>query len=449
MQAHEHSPSAPEKAKRKVILVHLEPSSVSPLTLSRREELARLARALDLTVVGEVRQREERLRPGLGLGSGKLEELSNLVQATQADRVLFGRGLRYPVLGRLKERLGCEVLDRNQCILEIFSARALTAEGRIQVRLAGLEARLHQALSEERDPDRQRGGIGLRGGPGEAAPHLARRRIFQRRSRLRRKLEALKKRRREGRIRRQKLGAPQVSLAGYTNAGKSSLLNAWLDRDLVAARDRLFETLGPTTRTVGKSGILLTDTVGFLEDLPHHLVAAFESTLEAAVDGDLTLLVLEVEQPLEMERKLAAIQETLDRLFEGEAKTLLVLSKADRLEYPELAPFRDQIRAKYPEAVLVSARDRRGLEELEERIEACLDRSRETLGFRVGMDSLELLSKLEDQVEILERSWDPQGVTGLGRFRPGDRQRWSEAGVEFFELARACCGERSPRGANG
>jgi GTP-binding protein HflX len=310
-------------------------------------ELAQLARTDGMAVVGQATQRLERPNPATFIGSGKLEEVVLRVEETAADVVIFDDELSPRHQRELEKALGEDVklLDRTALILDIFAQHASTREGALQVELAQYEYRLprltrawtHLARQAGGRAGGMTGGVGVRG-PGETQLETDRRVIGQRIAQLKRELEDVRAHRSRYRVRRRRRGIPVVAIVGYTNAGKSTLLNALADAN-VLTQDKLFATLDPTTRRVElpSGGLaLFTDTVGFIQKLPTQLVAAFRATLEEVTEADLLLHVVDVAHP-QAERQAEAVFETLEDIGAAGKPTLAVLNKIDRLPDPGAA----------------------------------------------------------------------------------------------------------------
>lgn len=282
-------------------------------------------------------QFRDKMDPSTLIGRGKAEEIARKAEELRADVIIFDQELSPAQLVQLERIMKCKVIDRTQLILDIFALRAKTREGRCQVELAQLEYLLPRLVGRGRDLSRLGGGIGTRG-PGETKLELDRRHIHRRIRDLKRELERIRKHRKLHRDRRRKLEVVQVALVGYTNAGKSTLLNRLTGAN-VLAEDRLFATLDPTSRFLRlPSGeqVLLTDTVGFIRRLPHHLVAAFRSTLEQVKEADLLLHVVDGSHP-EAAEQIQAVEQVLRELGASDIPMLTVFNKADLVkeEIPE------------------------------------------------------------------------------------------------------------------
>ena len=333
-------------------------------------ELKELLRTAGVATAGEAVQQRERPDPDRYVGRGKLTELKAQIAACDANLVACDDELAPRQERNLEAALGVPVIDRTAVILDIFADHAHSAEGKLQVELAQLEYNLARMRGLWTHLERLGGGIGTRG-PGESQIETDRRLARDRIAALRRRLARLERNRGVMRARRERSSLPRVALAGYTNAGKSTLLNALTGAE-VAVGDRLFHTLDPTTRSVELSGrdYLLTDTVGFIEKLPHQLVEAFKATLEETVLADLILHVVDAAAP--EKRRLAdmrAVDAALEEIGAGDRPRLLVLNKADLLDPDE----RDEVLLRHPDAVLVSALTGEGLDSLRKRVEEAFE----------------------------------------------------------------------------
>ena len=329
-------------------------------------ELAELLHTAGVAVVGELVQHRAQPHPNTYLGPGKVAEAKALAHECDANLVACDDELTPRQERNLEEALGLPVVDRTTVILDIFASHAGSAEGKLQVELAQLEYNLARMRGLWSHLERLGGGIGTRG-PGETQIETDRRLARNRISALRRRLEQVKGTRAVQRAERERAALPTVALVGYTNAGKSTLLNALTGSD-VSVRDRLFHTLDPTTRTLRLAGRahLLTDTVGFISKLPHQLVDAFAATLEETRRAELLVHVLDASAgDAHAETMRLAVEETLHEIGAGEQPRVLVLNKVDLLSDED----RDALRFSHPDAVLVSAETGEGLSDLEARIE--------------------------------------------------------------------------------
>ena len=322
-----------EELQERVILlgVSLQDDRETRESLEELEELAKTAGAV---TVGMEIQNREAPHPGTYIGKGKIQEVKEKILETDATGVICDDELSPAQMRNLEQELECKVMDRTLLILDIFAARAATSEGKIQVELAQLQYRLSRLAGLGKSLSRLGGGIGTRG-PGEKKLEMDRRLIKNRIAQLRRELQEVKRHRELIRERRKKNAVPVAAIVGYTNAGKSTLLNR-LTRAGVLEEDKLFATLDPTTRGLKLEGgqeILFTDTVGFIRKLPHHLVEAFQSTLEEARYADLILHVVDVSNP-QMEKQMAVVYDTLRRLEVTGKKVITLFNKQDKLEAP-------------------------------------------------------------------------------------------------------------------
>jgi GTP-binding protein HflX len=370
-------------------------------------ELGELLRTAGVAVVGEMVQRREQPHPNTYLGPGKVAEAKAAAKAADANVIACDDELTARQERNLEEALGLPVVDRTTVILDIFASHAGSAEGKLQVELAQLEYNLARMRGLWSHLERLGGGIGTRG-PGETQIETDRRLARDRISTLRRRLEHVKGTRAVQRAERERAALPTIALVGYTNAGKSTLLNA-LTGSEVGVRDRLFHTLDPTTRTLKLGGrpFLLTDTVGFISKLPHQLVDAFAATLEETRRADLLVHVLDASAPeAQAEIMKHSVEQTLEEIGAGERPRLLVLNKVDLLDEAD----RDELRLRHPDAVLVSGVSGEGLEELGERIEGELAHTLSPIDLLVPYSAGGSLAELHDLAGGLSREDTPEGV---------------------------------------
>ncbi len=341
------------------------------------DELDELAQTAGAETVGRMIQNREGIHPGTYIGKGKIEELREMIRRTKADTVVCDDELSPAQIANLQEELQCKVIDRTVMILDIFAAHASTSEGKLQVELAQLKYRASRLTGLGKSLSRigggaagSTGGIGTRG-PGEKKLEMDRRLIRERISMLNRQLKNVVSTRETMRKQRSNSAVKVVAIVGYTNAGKSTLLNA-LTQAEVLEEDKLFATLDPTTRSYEfESGqkVLFTDTVGFINKLPHHLIQAFRSTLEEAKYADLILHVVDCSDE-NYEVHMGVVYETLKNLGVQDKPVLTVFNKIDCLAEADKVVLKD---VKSDEAVRISARERKGFEHLLERIETMLN----------------------------------------------------------------------------
>jgi GTP-binding protein HflX len=386
-------------------------------------ELKELLRTAGVATAGEAVQQRSAPDPDRYLGRGKLAELKRQIAACDANLVACDDELAPRQERNLESALGVPVIDRTAVILDIFADHAHSAEGKLQVELAQLEYNLARMRGLWTHLERLGGGIGTRG-PGESQIETDRRLARDRIAALRRRLARLERNRGVMRARRQRSSLPRVALAGYTNAGKSTLLNALTGAE-VGVGDRLFHTLDPTTRSVALSGrdFLLTDTVGFIEKLPHQLVEAFKATLEETVLADLVVQVVDAAAP-EGRRlaDLAAVDAVLEEIGAGERPRLLVLNKADLLGEDE----RPEVLLRHPGAVLVSALEGTGIDELRGRIEAAFADTLAEVELLVPYSEGARLHELHEIAGDLERIERNDGVLVQARVPVAELHRFED-----------------------
>jgi GTP-binding protein HflX len=389
-------------------------------------ELKELLRTAGVATAGEATQQRPKPDPDRYFGRGRLQELKREIAAAGANLVACDDELAPRQERNLEAALGVPVVDRTSVILDIFADHAHSAEGKLQVELAQLEYNMARMRGLWTHLERLGGGIGTRG-PGETQIETDRRLARNRIAALRRRLGQLERNRGVMRARREASSLPRVALAGYTNAGKSTLLNALTGAE-VEVRDRLFHTLDPTTRTFELSGrdYLLTDTVGFIEKLPHQLVEAFKATLEETVLADLILHVVDSSAP--EERRIAdmqAVDEVLEEIGAGEKPRLLVFNKIDLLSDEE----RRETELDHPEAVLVSAQEGEGLDGLRERIEAAFEETLTEVELLIPYSQGGRLHELHEVAGDLERTDREDGVFVCAKVPTAEMHRFSDLAV--------------------
>ena len=366
------------------------------------DELQELAASAGAQVVSRVIQKKESYDPATVLGSGRLQEVAEFVQAHEIDAVIFDNELSPAQQKNVEKALDTKVIDRTTLILDIFAQRARSSEGRLQVELAQLRYRLPRLMGLGTSLSRLGGGIGTRG-PGETKLESDRRHIRRRIHNLEEQLEELEQRRDLLHQRRKKDGVISVAIVGYTNVGKSTLLNTLTDAG-VLARDMLFATLDPTSRALtlpdGRK-VMLVDTVGLVSRLPHHLVEAFKSTLEEAVNADLILNVCDVSSP-EFDNQLAVTKQVLKDLGAENVPVLTVLNKCDLAEIPPMTLDK--------QTAAISAKAGTGLETLLQKIALNLPETHKRLQLILPYDKAGLASEIRINGKVLEEEYRAEGV---------------------------------------
>jgi len=389
-------------------------------------ELAELLRTAGVATVGEMLQRRSEPDPDRYFGQGKLEEAKAEIARTGANLVACDDELAPRQERNLEAALGVPVIDRTAVILDIFADHAHSADGKLQVELAQLEYNLARMRGLWTHLERLGAGIGTRG-PGESQIETDRRLARDRIAALRRRLRDVEKNRGVMRSRRQESTVPQVALAGYTNAGKSTLLNALTGAD-VGVGDRLFHTLDPTTRGYEYEGrrYLVTDTVGFIEKLPHQLVEAFKATLEETVLADLLLHVVDASaDEKQMEVQIQAANEVLEEIGAGSKPRLKVLNKIDLLDEEERA----EARIRMPDAIPVSAVTGEGLEHLKAEIDRTFEETMAPVELFVPYSQGARLHDLHEVAGRIDREDEEEGVRVRTRLPAGQMHRFADLTV--------------------
>lgn len=393
-----------KELEERVILVGVQESFSEDVEESL-DELAELCETAGALVVGRVIQNREKIHPGTYVGKGKIEEIALLMEELGATGIVCDDELSPAQLNNLEKELDCKVMDRTLIILDIFAARANTSEGNIQVELAQLRYRAARLVGLRNSLSRLGGGIGTRG-PGEKKLEMDRRLIHARISQLKAELAQVQKHRELIRSKRKKDQMVVAAIVGYTNAGKSTLLNTLTDAG-VLEEDKLFATLDPTTRLLelpGGQNILLTDTVGFIRKLPHHLIEAFKSTLEEAKYADYILHVVDASNP-QHEKQMLIVYETLANLDVKDKTVITLFNKQDaRMDSEPLHDF------KADHTLQISAKNGTGLEELKNLLSELLRENKILVERTVPYANAGVIQLVRKSGELLEEEYREDGI---------------------------------------
>jgi GTP-binding protein HflX len=428
-----------ERDRRETVVlvgVAIPPASVSEAEASL-EELAALADTAGADEAERVLQRRDEPDPATFVGKGKAQELRDISNAVDADTVIFDDELSPAQSRNLEKILGRTAIDRTALILDIFAQHAHTQEGKAQVELAQLRYRLPRLRGKGVALSQQAGGIGTRG-PGETQMEVDRRRLIRRATKLEADLKQLTKNRRTQRKARARSRLSTVTIVGYTNAGKSTLLNRLTDAG-VLVQDRLFATVDPTTRRLelpGGERVLLTDTVGFVRKLPHQLVQAFRSTLDEVAQADLLLHVVDVSAP-DPAAHMDAVRTVLRDIGADDVPELVVFNKADLLDRPPSGgedgadddAAADRIRRlieRHPGSVLMSAAEGEGVDDLLTAIAERLREMANVVELVIPYDRGDVIAAVHRQGEVVSECHDPEATRLWARIRPEDVGRFAE-----------------------
>ena len=393
-----------EQIDERVILVGIDTGNEDAANRSL-DELSELAKTAKAAVVGRLIQPRESAHPGTYIGKGKLTELKDLIWETDATGIICDDELTSAQLGNLEEELSCKIIDRTLLILDIFAARAVSGEGKIQVELAQLRYRASRLAGLGRSLSRLGGGIGTRG-PGEKKLEMDRRLIRERISRLKKELKDVEKHRELIRTRRKQSGLKVAALVGYTSAGKSSIENVLTNAGILEDA-MLFSTLDTTTRSLvldNTQEILVTDTVGFIRKLPHHLVEAFKSTLEEAKYADIIIHVVDASNP-QMDEQMHVVYDTLRQLGAADRPVITLFNKQDKLE--SAGSYRD-FQAEY--SIPASAKTGEGLAELKKALLEIVRREQIYVERLYDFSEASKIQLIRSRGQLLSEKYVPEGI---------------------------------------
>lgn len=393
-----------EQIDERVILVGIDTGNEDAANRSL-DELSELAKTAKAAVVGRLIQPRESAHPGTYIGKGKLTELKDLIWETDATGIICDDELTSAQLGNLEEELSCKIIDRTLLILDIFAARAVSGEGKIQVELAQLRYRASRLAGLGRSLSRLGGGIGTRG-PGEKKLEMDRRLIRERISRLKKELKDVEKHRELIRTQRKQSGLKVAALVGYTSAGKSSIENVLTNAGILEDA-MLFSTLDTTTRSLvldNTQEILVTDTVGFIRKLPHHLVEAFKSTLEEAKYADIIIHVVDASNP-QMDEQMHVVYDTLRQLGAADRPVITLFNKQDKLE--SAGSYRD-FQAEY--SIPASAKTGEGLAELKKALLEIVRREQIYVERLYDFSEASKIQLIRSRGQLLSEKYVPEGI---------------------------------------
>ena len=399
------------------------------------DELAELVTTAGGEVVGRGTQRLDKFNAATFIGPGKAKEFAEECKESKVDTVVFDEELS-PAQGRNLEKVfECKILDRTALILDIFSQRARTREGKMQVELAQLNHLLPRLTRFWTHLSRQKGGIGMRGGEGESQLEVDRRKVRERIDKIQRDLELVMRQRDVQRSGRKRNQWPLGSLVGYTNAGKSTLFNA-ITGAATLSEDKLFATLDPTTRRLRlptNQNVLLSDTVGFIRKLPHDLVDAFKATLEEVVEADLLLHVVDISSP-HAEEQIEAVNQVLGELGVADKPMLMVFNKIDRVTAPGLAK---RYTTEYENSIVVSAKTREGFDAFMAELGKQLRPVRQMVELSIPHSKSNVIARLHEVGQVLERNYDGAEAVFKALIPPNHLAHFESFITAEDELAKA------------
>jgi len=397
------------------------------------DELAELVETAGGTVIGEGVQKMDAPNAGTYIGKGKAEEFAAWCKNHQVDTIIFDDELTPAQSRNLEKIFECKVLDRTALILDIFAQRARTREGKLQIELAQLEHLLPRLTRYWTHLSRQKGGIGMRGGEGESQLEADRRKTQERIDKITEELEVVRRQRGTQRLSRQRQQWPLASIVGYTNAGKSTLLNH-LTGAAVLAEDKLFATLDPTTRRLRlptNQNVLLTDTVGFIRKLPHDLVEAFKATLEEVVQADLLVHVVDASHP-QAEEHIDAVNAVLTEIGAEGKPVLMVFNKVDLLPHGAVM---SRFLEKFPHGAVISAKTGTGIPELMAELGAALRPIRDFVELAVPHERSDIIARLHEVGQVVERDYEGEAARFKVRIPPHFHHEFEKFVVKELQTA--------------
>ena len=394
--------------KEKVLLVGVELMGKNARFVEESlEELAFLTSSANAEVTCQTTQKRERIDPACFIGKGKASEIKNLCAEQEITTVIFDDDLSPAQQRNLEEIIKCKVIDRTRLILDIFASRARTREGKLQVELAQLTYLLPRLTGKGVTLAQQVGGIGVRG-PGEKKLEYDRRKVEERISKLQKEINKVSEHREQQRQRRQRVPLPIIAIVGYTNSGKTTLLNI-LTSSHVFVEDKLFSTLDPTIRGLilpNKEKVLLVDTVGFIHKLPHQLVAAFRATLEEVTSSDLLLHIVDTSHP-EFQKQIVAVEKVLQELDALGKPMITIFNKMDLIKNK---PLLLRLKRKYKDSINISAKKGLGLDRLYDRIIEHFGKDRSTIELVIPQARSELVNLVYEKGTVLSRKYNGKDI---------------------------------------
>jgi len=410
--------------KEKVLLVGVELMGKNARFVEESlEELAFLTSSANAEVTCQTTQRRERIDPACFIGRGKASEIKNLCAEQEITTVIFDDDLSPAQQRNLEEIIKCKVIDRTRLILDIFASRARTREGKLQVELAQLTYLLPRLTGKGVTLAQQVGGIGVRG-PGEKKLEYDRRKVEERISKLQKEINKVSEHREQQRQRRQRVPLPIIAIVGYTNSGKTTLLNT-LTSSHVFVEDKLFSTLDPTIRGLilpNKEKVLLVDTVGFIHKLPHQLVAAFRATLEEVTSSDLLLHIVDTSHP-EFKKQIVAVEKVLQELDALGKPMITIFNKMDLIKNKPLLP---RLKRKYKDSINISAKKGLGLDRLYDRIIEHFGKDRSTIELVIPQARSDLVNLVYEKGTVLSRKYNGKDILLQAQLDQKTAQRLKE-----------------------